>query len=175
MDNKNKYFCKKCKNHRQTLIQNNNFKYSWINECSLFDCLLPMAKKKCLGKYLDKINTSKRNMKVVKMIDWEESQNYPQCEDQNNYKDFWDCVKNFLKEKNIKFNGSWHQNWEYGTPLVEYEEKIYAFAISGRRWGKMMADVYDPDNKDPFAYLKWAFLNPDGENVTVDHNKDPLL
>jgi hemolysin-activating ACP:hemolysin acyltransferase len=40
----------------------------------------------------------------------------------------------------------------------------------------MIANAFDPDNKDPYAYLKWAFINPDGEKDTiVDANKDPSL
>ena len=113
---------------------------------------------------------------MIKMIAWEDAEKYPECQDQNNFRDFWNCVRKFLVEKNIKFNGSWHQNWDYGVPLIEYEGKLYAFTVTMRRWGKMMADAFDPDNKDPYAYLKWAFLNPDGEKDTiVDENKDPSL
>jgi hypothetical protein len=173
--NKKKCLCKECYNYKQTLQQNDNLRFCWIKECTTFDCLLSAAKKKCQGTYINKIYTAKRDMKVVKMINWEDAQDYPQCEDQNNYKDFWDCVKKFLVDKNIKYNGSWHQNWEYGTPLVDFGGKIYAFATSMRRWGKLMADAFEPDNKDPLAYVDWAFQVPDGEQFTVDENKDPLL
>jgi hypothetical protein len=173
-DSQNQFFCKDCRNYRQILSQKENLKFFWEKECSLFNLQLSNAKKKCGGKYTDKINTSRTDMKVVKMTDWEDSDNYPQCEDQNNFRDFWDCVKKFLVDKNIKFNGYWHQNWEYGTPLVEYEGKIFAFAVSTRHWGQIMADAFDPGNKDPRVYLTWAFLNPEGEQPTVDENKDPL-
>jgi hypothetical protein len=172
---KNKLSCKECKNYSQYLSQLNNYKYCWIKECTLFDCRLSEAKKKCQGKYFDKNHLSKSNMKVVKMIAYEDAENYPQCDDQNNFRDFWNCVRKFLVEKNIKINGSWHQGWEYGVPLIEYEGKLYAFTVSTRQWGLIMADAFDPKNKDPFVYLNWAFLNPDGEKHTVDKNKDPSL
>jgi len=171
----NQFFCKECKNYSQYLMQNNNFRYCWIKECTLFNCRLSEAKKKCQGKYFDKNHINKRNMKVVKMIAFEDNENYPQCDDQNNFRDFWNCVRKFLVEKNIKFNGSWHQNWEYGVPLIEYEGKLYAFATSMRRWGQMMVDAFNPNNKDPLAYVDWAFGVPDGENFTIDENKDPSL
>jgi hypothetical protein len=172
----NKLSCKECKNYSQWLWQNKNMKFCWRKCCTQFDCRLLKAKKECQGKYFDKNHLSKSNMKVVKMIEWEVAQKYPQCDDQNNFRDFWNCVRKFLVEKNIKFNGYGHQNWEYGVPLIEYEGKLYAFAVSMRRWGQMIADAFDPDNKEPYAYLKWAFLNPDGEKDTiVDENKDPSL
>jgi hypothetical protein len=148
-------------------------KFCWKKECATFDCKLSKAKKRCKGTY-DKINKTKKDMKVVKMVDGDDADKYPICDDQNNYKDFWNCVKKFLIDKNIKINGSWHQNWKYGTPLVKHEGKIYAFNVSQRVWGKMMADAFDPDDQDPLAYTKWAFAIPDGEHITVDEKKDPL-
>jgi hypothetical protein len=174
-DGQNQFLCKGCRNYKQTLEQKNNLKYYWEKECNRFDCQISKAKIKCQGKYFVKKDKSKNNMKVVKMIAWEDAQKYPQCDEQDNYKDFWDCVKNFLIEKNIKFNGYWHQGWKYGAPLVEYEGKIYAFAVSMRRWGQIMADAFDPGNKDPLSYVDWAFQDPDGEIPTVNENRDPLL
>jgi hypothetical protein len=174
MDNQNYFFCEKCRNYKQSLRQNENLKYYWVKECAKLNSTLSVAKKKCQGNYLRKMRAVKRNMRVVKMIGWEDSKNYPQCDEQNNYKYFWDCVKEFLVEKNIKFNGYWHQGWKYGTPLVEYEGNLFAFAMSMRRWGRIMADAFDPDNKDPLAYVDWAFSIPDGEDITVDENKNPL-
>jgi hypothetical protein len=171
----NQPLCKECKNYSQYLWQKENYKYCWIKECTQFDCRLSEAKKECQGKYFDKNDLSKKNMKVVKMIEWEDAEKYPQCEEQNNFRDFWNCVKKFLVEKNIKINGSWHQNWDYGVPLIEYEGKLYAFAVSMRRWGQLMAEAFNPNNKEPLAYVDWAFHNPDGEKHTVDENKDPSL
>jgi hypothetical protein len=174
MNRKQEYPCEECKNYKQILMQNKKHRFCWIKECTQFDCLLSIAKEKCNGEYINRIYALKKNMKVVKMITWEDAQNYPQCDDQNNFRDFWNYVKKFLVDRNIKFNGWCHQYWEYGTPLVEYEGKIYAFAVSMRYWGQLIADAFDPDNKDPFVYLDWAFLNPKGEHATVDENRDPL-
>jgi hypothetical protein len=33
------------------------------------------------------------------MISWEDAQNYPLCDEQDNFNDFRDCVKKFLVEK----------------------------------------------------------------------------
>jgi hypothetical protein len=170
----NQYSCKTCKHYAQWLVQYKNFKYCWIKECVLFNCRLSTAHKKCQGKYFDKNRIAKGNMKVVKMIDWEDAEKYPECKEQNNFKGFWNCVKKFLADNNIKFNGSWHQNWEYGVPLIEYDGKLYAFTVSMRRWGLMMVEAFDPTNKDPLAYVGWAFSIPDGEGITVDENTDPF-
>ena len=171
----NQLLCKECKNYSQYLSQNKNMKFCWRKQCTQFNSRLSDAKKECQGKYFDKNHLSKSNMKVVKMIAFEDAENYPQCQDQNNFRDFWDCVRKFLVDKNIKFNGSWHQNGEYGVPLIEYEGKLYAFAVSMRRWGQIMVDAFEPNNKRPTAYVDWAFSIPDGERFTVDENKEPSL
>jgi len=59
--------------------------------------------------------------------------------------------------------------------LIELDEKFYAFAVSMRSWGLIIAEAFDPDDKDPLAYVKWAFCTPEGETITVDENKDPSL
>jgi len=166
--------CKKCFNYKQWLNQNEKMKYIWIKECILFDSQISEAKKKCKGKYFKENLTVNKKMNIVKMIDWEEAENYPLCNDQNNFYDFWNCVKKFLINKSIKFDGSWHQNWEYGVPLIEYDGKFFAFAISMRRWGQLMADAFEPNCKEPYVYLKWAFSVVDNEKYPK-RDKDPSL
>ena len=170
----NKFNCRRCKEYSQLLKQGDNHRFLWVKKCNKFDCCLSLARKRCQGKHFNGISTVKKNMKIVKMIAWKDSNNYPLCSDQNNFKNFWDYVKKFLFDRNIKYNGSWHQNWDYGVPLIENEGKLYAFAISMRRWGQLIAEAFDKENKDPFVYLDWAFSNPKGGHNTVDENKDPL-
>jgi hypothetical protein len=167
--------CKECKNYSQWLWQNKNMKFCWRKRCTQFDCWLLKAKKECQGKFFDKNDLPKGNMKVVKMIEWNDAQKYPQCDDQNNFRDFWNCIRKFLVEKNIKINGSWHQNWEYGTPLIAYKGELYAFAVSMRRWGLIMAEAFNPKKRERLYYVDWAFGVPDGEDITVDENKDPSI
>ena len=166
--------CKDCKNFTQ-ILQQRNLKHYWQKRCTVFDCRLLPAKKKCNGKYFETAIKTNNTMKVVKMTDWNDAYNFPMCQDQKNFKDFWNCVRKFIKEKNIKFNGSWHQNWDYGVPIIEYDGKLYAFAISMRRWGLIISEAFYPENKDSGAYLDWAFSNPDGVKTDIDENKDPLL
>jgi len=172
---KNKLHCNECKYFSQILRSNIYIKFYWIKECTQFNCRLSEARKKCQGKYMNKHHIFKNNMKVVKMIAWKDAEKYSQCDKQNNYKDFWDCVRKFLVEKNIKFSGSWHQRWEYGVPLIEHEGKLYAFAVSARCWGQIMAEAFYPNDKSLLAHVRWFYWVPRGENITVDENKDPSL
>ena len=174
MNNKVQFSCEECKSFSQNLTQNNNFKYYWIRNCITFTCRLFAARKKCQGKYFEKTKRNKKIMKVLKMISWKDAKKYPKCSDQNNFKDFWDCVKLFLRNNNIKVNGSWHQNWKYGVPLIEAEGKLFAFTVSMRRWGKLMAEAFEPENKDPLVYINWAFSGLAGVKDIVDENKNPL-
>jgi len=167
--------CKNCKNFSQILIQKKDYKFCWQKECTLYDCRLLPAMKKCNGKYFEITKKPSKTMKVVKMEDYENVENYLDCQEQNNFKEFWDCVKKFLIDKKIKYTGSWHQNWEYGVPIIEYNGKLYAFAVTMRRWGLIIAEAFYPENKDPMAYLDWAFGIPKSESMDLDENKDPLL
>ena len=171
----NQPLCKECKNYFQQLWQYKNMKSYWRKCCTQFKCRLLKAKKECQGKYFDKNHLSKGNMKVVKMIAWEDAKKYLQCKEQNNFRDFWNCVRKFLVEKNIKINGYWHQGWKYGAPLIEHEGKLYAFALSMRYWGLIMAEAFNPKKRERLDYVDWAFGVRDGEEITVDENKDPSL
>ena len=114
-------------------------------------------------------------MKVIAMISRERAQKYPYCMDQNIFKEFWMCAKSFLLENNIKYHGWWHQTWRYGVPVIEFCSKPYVFLLTQRRWGKLIAETFDPKNDDPLAYARWAFAFPEGEEPTVKHHKNPLL
>jgi len=171
----NKLSCKECKNYSQILKPNKYLKFYWIKQCTQFNCHLSEAKKECQGKYMKKHYVFKNNMKVVKMTAWEDAEKYPQCKEQNNFRDFWNCVRKFLVEKNIKFSGLWHKDWEYGVPLIEHEGKLYAFAVSERHWGQIMSEAFNPNDKNPLVYPDWIFSIPYGERITIDENKDLSL
>ena len=171
----NRIYCKNCLFLSQTLEQNNNFKYFWYKKCTKFNSKLSISCKKCKRKFKKEIHIGEKNMKVVKMISWDDTEIYPQCSDQRNFIDFWNYTKNFLIKNNIKFNGSYHQNWEYGVPIIENDGNLYAFTLSMRRWGKLMAEAFDPNNKNPLSYVDWAFGIPEGVVFTIDDDRDPML
>jgi len=100
-------------------------------------------------------------MKVIKMVDYYEGRKYPDCHKQENFNEFWDFVKDYLVINNIKMTGPEHQG--YGTPLIEYKGKIFAFSLSNGKWGKLMAEAFDPNNKDEMAYCNWAWTRPEDE------------
>jgi len=100
-------------------------------------------------------------MEVIKMVSFEEGQEYPQCDEQDNFRDYWEFVKKHITENNIKMTGPEHQG--YGVPLIQYNGKIYAFSLSYGKWGELMAEAFEPENKDKMAYCNWAWSRPDGE------------
>jgi hypothetical protein len=56
------------------------------------------------------------------------------------------ALVDYLIEKRIYFNGSWHQNAGNCIPLIEYKGKLYYIAVTQRRWGDIMA-------------MAWAVIN----------------
>jgi len=100
-------------------------------------------------------------MELVRMACFEEGQKYPQCWVQNNSYEYRHFVKEYLVKNNIKMTGAEHH--EYGIPIIENNGKVYAFTLSYANWGRLMAEAFDPDNRDTKAFLKWAGERPEGE------------
>lgn len=60
------------------------------------------------------------------------------------------CIINHCKEKGIRFSGDYHQNGDYGIPVIDDK---YMFFCTLREWGYVMAQS-DGDNSD-MGYLKY--------------------
>jgi len=121
-----------------------------------------------ISKIEENENYNNFNMKVLRMVSFEEGQNYIDCHTQNNFNDFWEFVKEYLVKKKIKMTGPEHHG--YGVPIIEYNGKIFAFSLSYRKWGEIMAEAFEPDNKDEMAYCNWAWTAPDGETSWMNHD-----
>jgi type IV secretion system protein VirD4 len=106
------------------------------------------------------------HMELIRMAGFEEGQAFPQCGVQDHSGDYWEFVKEHLVKNNIKMTGAEHQ--KYGIPLIEDNGTVYAFTLSYNSWGKLMAEAFDPDNKDTSAFLKWAGERPAGEESWVN-------
>jgi len=106
------------------------------------------------------------NMELIRMVSFEEGQAFPQCNIQKHFDDYWKFVKDHLVKNNIKMTGAEHQ--KYGVPLIENNGTVYAFTLSYGNWGKLMAEAFDPDNKDETAFLKWTGERPYGEASWVN-------
>jgi hypothetical protein len=44
------------------------------------------------------------------------------------------------------FNGSYHQNADDGIPVIKYNGNLYAYKVSMRLWGDLMAEVFSVIN-----------------------------
>ena len=164
--------CLNCKHYSLVLQQEEE--YSWIETCCLIEKDFFAGIKNCKGIYFEPIKTPKPEIKIIKFMEAEKAEKkYLTCYALNNFKEIWDFMKNFLMERNIKYNGSTHQNGYYGTPIIEYDGKPYAFSLSLRRWGLLMAEAFRPNDKDPLAYTDLAFGIPEGEDETAGWNKNP--
>jgi hypothetical protein len=106
------------------------------------------------------------NMELIRMVSFEEGQAFPQCSVQDNFDDYWKFVKGHLASNNIKMTGNEHQR--YGVPLIENNGAVYALTLSYANWGKIMAEAFEPENKDEAAYNKWAGERPAGEESWVN-------
>lgn len=71
-----------------------------------------------------------------------------------------------INSKGYKFTGDYHQNGEYGMPVINNK---YIVCYSQRSWGGIMADALDLPNDDGYAYVKWAWLPPEGETYIVPY------
>ena len=112
-------------------------------------------------------------MKVIEMINWNEGKYFFDCMEQDNWKEFEECVIKYILDKNIKMNGSWHQGWHYGVPLIEHDGKYYAFMTTMRKWGGITMAAFHPEDKSEYAYMRWYCCKPDDEDQTVSEYINP--
>lgn len=64
--------------------------------------------------------------------------------------------------KNIKFSGAYHQNGEYGAPLMKTDYGVFRWTCSFRYWGEVMERAKAGTN-----YMEWAWDAPE-EEITPD-------
>jgi type IV secretion system protein VirD4 len=130
-------------------------------EANLDQELTKYLYREAMQKYIRSLWHRSNEFKVIKMVSYEEGEKFLNCSEQENFQNFWDFVKRYIVKNNIKMTGCEHQY--YGVPLIEYGGKTYAFSLSYAKWGRLMAEAFEPENKDEMAYCKWAWSRPDGE------------
>jgi type IV secretion system protein VirD4 len=136
------------------------------NEIEFYGTLERDSAEKEAAKMIFHCCGRKLNMELIRMVSFEEGQAFPQCSVQENHGDYWEFVKRYLINNNIKMTGAEHH--KYGIPLIENNGTVYAFTLSFSKWGKLMAEAFDPKNNDETALLKWAGERPEGEESWVN-------
>lgn len=65
-----------------------------------------------------------------------------------------------LRNKGYKFTGDYHQNGDFGAPIIDNK---WIFMTSQRSWGHMMVRAYPDEiyNDDGLGYCKWAWSAPE--------------
>ena len=111
-------------------------------------------------------------MKVTGWTDWENDkyETMPSfyIEGKNitaeQFEEAWNAVVEEIKNKGYKFSGTYHQNGDFGCPVIDDE---YVFCVSMRNWGQVMVEAHNIPDEDGFAYCRWAWTTPDGEEMIV--------
>jgi len=137
-----------------------------LNEIECFGMLERESSEKEAAKEIFSHWGKNPSMELIRMVDFEEGQTFPQCVAQENFDDYWTFMKNYLVKNNIKMTGAEHQR--YGIPLIECNGTVYAFTLSYSKWGKLMAEAFYPDNENESVNLKWANERPEGETSWVN-------
>lgn len=109
-------------------------------------------------------------MKVIGWTEWLYYYNW-ECTTEE-FEEAWDATVKELKEKGYHFDGSYHQNGDFGVPVLDNGER---FQVSMRRWGCIMADALPEEFEDlnnSYNYVRWylgaeeickkTVLHPDG-------------
>lgn len=68
-------------------------------------------------------------------------------------------VADELRKHGYKFTGSYHQDGDFGAPIID---DAWLYMCSCRTWGHIMAMAYpeEIDNSDGYGYTVWAWLPP---------------
>ena len=109
-------------------------------------------------------------MKVVRWTEWDDEHS-DDIESWHEIEEMSEVVVKELREKGYHFNGSYHQNGEYGVPVLDNGKY---FQASQRAWGEVMAMAYPEefDNPEaPYNYLVW-YLGPGNHSNYIYPNGD---
>lgn len=97
-------------------------------------------------------------MKVTGWTDWSD-ETYEELPD-HLYEEAYGVVAAELSLRGYKFTGCYHQNGDYGVPIIDDKWK---FTASQRTWGGIMVDAYpcEIDDSDNMGYVVWAWVAPE--------------
>ena len=116
-------------------------------------------------------------MRIIGWTDWD-NQDYPEMfpftgtpYNHEEVEAVEAIISKELRDRGYKFTGSYHQNGDFGTPIFDTGE---VFKCSQRTWGGIMADAYpdEIDNSDGYGYVKWAWVEPEGEVSVLPSGKE---
>ena len=112
--------------------------------------------------------TKMKDLKVIGWTDWFNNKytglDRMTVEDEDKVHE---VIAKELRDKGYKFTGDYHQQGDYGAPVIKLENnEEYLFKATQREWGAIMAQVYTEHNKgDGYDYCVWAWLMP--ENIEI--------
>ena len=110
-------------------------------------------------------------MKVIKWTEWSD-EHFDDIESKEELDAMADAVVEELRKTNYHFDGSYHQNGDYGVPVLDNGKY---FQVTQRVWGEVMVMAYPEefDNPEaPYNYIVWylgpgnhsEYIYPEGDN-----------
>lgn len=106
-------------------------------------------------------------MKVTGWTDWEDPRYM--SSDESGLDLFGllrDVVIEEISERGYKFTGEYHQNGDFGVPIIDNK---WRFEVTQRSWGGIMKAAYPDEVSD---YIEWAWTPPDGEEMIIPRVED---
>lgn len=96
-------------------------------------------------------------MKVVGWTEWDD--NTWSRTTEHTWDEARAAVIEALRAGQYKFTGDYHQNGDFGVPVLDNGE---VFQVSQRQWGSIMADAYPEEHApaDEYSYTRWAWIAP---------------
>lgn len=101
-------------------------------------------------------------MKVVRWAEWSDKDDF----DYSDIEEVSKVVAAELRNKGYRFDGHYHQNGDYGVPVLDDGRHVQ---VTQRTWGGIMAMAYPEefDNpEDPYNYVIW-YLGPGDRDLYV--------
>ena len=110
-------------------------------------------------------------MRVTGWTEWDDP-NYKEmfpvgeAPDWNKKEEVSKIVADEIRRCGYKFTGSYHQEGDYGVPIID---DTWLYQCFCREWGGIIADAYpdEIDNSDGYGYVKWAWIVPENEEQVV--------
>lgn len=98
-------------------------------------------------------------MKVVKWTNWYDPEYLGREHDGIYEQSVLEAIASDLRNHGYKFTGDYHQNGDYGAPVLD-DGTICQYSLRG--WGRVMSLAYSDeiDDSDGMGYCVWAWSPP---------------
>jgi len=112
-----------------------------------------------------------KKVKTLKVAGWTDrgDRRFEELDGTEEWVQAREALVEHMRVKGYRFDGTYHQNGNYGVPYFDNGKK---FCLGLRSWGGFMAEVLELDNSDGMAYCDYAWSGGDTDKLPNPNDPD---